>query len=369
MDSLSVLVIEDSPSFSRLLVRGLEKEGYHVDLAPDISSAQDYLNQREYTLWLVDKKLPDGDGVELIFVLRQRGDDTPCIAMCEPDFSESQSPELEKDINEFLPKPFAFDDLVKRMENLVRNAASEKFGKPQAKAKLKRPAQKPQAEPQFQASINEATSRGALDPPSNLFRVISAEEGLAKLSESTRLQQEAEKISKSLERRPQTLRIMKSVLTPPTEEEIMSVFGELLDVSLSCQRGIKLAPSKQTPMIVASFISPTDQKLLALCFMDLPLAHSAAGALSLATEEEVKAQMEMGDLPEHLFALLKEVFRVLGGVFQGPQVKEVHLHHTYRAKGLLPHEDAEIIENHVHRLDLKFKLEGYPGGNFSLLLD
>ena len=175
MDSLSVLVIEDSPSFSRLLVRGLEKEGYQVDIAPDIESAQDLLKKQEYTLWLVDKKLPDGDGVELIFVLRQRGIQTPCIALCEPDFSDGQSPELEKGINEFLPKPFAFDDLLKRMEKLVRDTVAQRFGTPQRKApkKIVPPISIAQ-QPALEAATENAPSRGTLDPPSNLFRVLSS---------------------------------------------------------------------------------------------------------------------------------------------------------------------------------------------------
>ena len=58
--------------------------------------------------------------MEFIFLLRQKGVITPCIALAEPDFSEEQSPELEEHIEAFIPKPFAFDDLVSRMETLVR---------------------------------------------------------------------------------------------------------------------------------------------------------------------------------------------------------------------------------------------------------
>ena len=366
MDSLSVLVVEDSPSFSRLLIRGLEKEGYHVDVAPTIESAQDFLNQREYTVWLIDKKLPDGDGVELAFVLRQRGLDAPCIAMCEPDFSENQSPELEEAVDEFLPKPFAFDDLVKRMEKLVRDSVTQKLGKKpkQAPPKLTPPTP---TTPPLETANPQAPSRGTLDPPSNLFRVLSAEEGLAKLTEANRLQQVAESLTKRNSPLKE-LEVVAPTLPMPTEDDIMNVFGELLDRNLSCQNGVVLKPSRKSPVMVASFATLAEEQVLGVCFIDLDLAHSAAGALALLSEEEVNSQLENGDLPEHLFALLKDVFRVLAGVFHGPNVPEVHLHHLYRATGLLPHEDAEFIEKHSKRLDLKFDIDGYPGGHLSMLL-
>ena len=290
----------------------------------------------------------------------------PPASPCEPDFSDNQSPELESGVNEFLPKPFAFDELVKRMEKLVRDSLTERLSA-QPKTGLKTT---PVATPQPTAPIMAATnppmpSRGTLDPPSNLFRVLSAEEGLAKLTEATRIKSQKTPESKTAE---PALTVATAPLTLPDEDTIMTVFGELLDRNLSCMPGVALKPTRQTPVMVASFATVAEEKVMGVCFIDLALANSAAGALALLSEEEVQSQLEKGDLPEHLFALLKDVFRVLADVFNQPDTPEIHLHHLYRATGLLPHEDAELIENHTQQLDLKLDIEGYQGGLFSLML-
>ena len=372
MEALSVLVIEDSPSFSRLLTRGLEREGYQVDVAPDIASAQLYLSENIYTIMLVDKGLPDGDGIEFVYVLRQKEVITPVIALAEPDFSEEQSPELDDSIQAFIPKPFAFDDLLSSMESLVRDFLAKQDKEKNKKQTVPKftssptiPLTEPKSKPTLEVVNVSATSRGDLDLPSNLFRAISPEEGLAKLSLNAKEQKAAVATAPVQAEAPKR---KTSVLPLPAHQEIIDVFGMLLDRPLTFTVGRPIAPSKANPLLVASFASVDDKEVYALCFIDISLANSAAGALALLPGEEVKNNITLGEVPEELYVYLKEVFRVLGTLFNKPDVPQVKLHHLYRATGLLPHEDAVIIEEQIHRTDLTLSIDGYPDGKLSLLL-
>lgn len=369
MEAPSVLIVEDSPSFSRLLTRGLEREGYQVDVAPDIASAQLYLAGNLYSILLVDKGLPDGNGVEFIFLLRQKGVITPCIALAEPDFSEEQSPELEEHIEAFIPKPFAFDDLVSRMETLVREFRVQQDKTGATLQNLPVFQDNPtvtltKARKRTKVSAVNVTpiERNQLDLPSNLFRAIPADEKLGSLAEKIAAAPPEPSPAQS------SVTVRVPALYEPSQEEVVGIFRDLLDQPVDHASGRQLAPSKSTPLMVASFASVDEKEVFALCFMDVALANTAVGAMALLPPDEITENIATGEVPEELFIYLKEIFRVLSTLLNKVEDPEVRLHHLYRATGLLPHEDAVLIEEHAHRLDLSLSVEGFPDGQFSLLL-
>jgi DNA-binding response OmpR family regulator len=120
---MRILVIEDEPKIAGFLRRGLEEEGHRVVVAPDLGAARLAL-AGEFDLLLVDRMLPDGDGLGLVRDLRREGSNTPAICLTARDRVEERVEGLYGGADDYLVKPFAFDELLARIAAVTRRLGS-----------------------------------------------------------------------------------------------------------------------------------------------------------------------------------------------------------------------------------------------------
>jgi DNA-binding response OmpR family regulator len=117
---MRVLVVEDDPEISRFIVRGLAEERHLVDLVEDGVAAVEMAAAEEYDAVMLDLMLPGLDGFEVCRRLRARGVDTPVIIVTARDAVADRVAGLDGGADDFLVKPFAFDELLARLRAVRR---------------------------------------------------------------------------------------------------------------------------------------------------------------------------------------------------------------------------------------------------------
>lgn len=120
---MHILLVEDERRISGFTARGLREEGHQVDVAEDLASARSALAGATYDLLLVDRMLPDGDGLALVRDLRRDGVQTPAICLTARDRLEERVEGLYGGADDYLVKPYAFDELLARITAVARRAA------------------------------------------------------------------------------------------------------------------------------------------------------------------------------------------------------------------------------------------------------
>jgi two-component system OmpR family response regulator len=121
---MRVLVVEDEDRIARFLKKGLEEESYAVDVVGDGASALDWVASTGYDLILLDVMLPGLTGFEVCRLLRERGVTTPILMLTARDEVDDRVTGLDVGADDYLPKPFAFKELLARMRALIRRAAT-----------------------------------------------------------------------------------------------------------------------------------------------------------------------------------------------------------------------------------------------------
>jgi DNA-binding response OmpR family regulator len=121
---MRVLVVEDEKRIARFLKKGLEEESYAVDVAPDGPAALDWIAGASYDLILLDVMLPGLNGFEVCHILRQRGIATPILMLTARDDVDDRVTGLDVGADDYLPKPFAFKELLARMRALTRRSVT-----------------------------------------------------------------------------------------------------------------------------------------------------------------------------------------------------------------------------------------------------
>jgi len=119
---MRVLVIEDEPKIAGFLARGLGDEGHRVDVVGDLDTARINVRTEHYDLTLVDRMLPDGDGLSVIRELRRARDHTPAICLTARDRVEERVEGLYGGADDYLVKPFELDELLARIAAVTRRA-------------------------------------------------------------------------------------------------------------------------------------------------------------------------------------------------------------------------------------------------------
>jgi DNA-binding response OmpR family regulator len=117
---MRILVIEDEQKIAGFLERGLTEEGHRVDVVDDLSQARLAASVEEYDLLLVDRMLPDGDGLSLVREMRRRDDRTPAICLTARDRVDEKVEGLYGGADDYLVKPFEFDELLARIAAVTR---------------------------------------------------------------------------------------------------------------------------------------------------------------------------------------------------------------------------------------------------------
>lgn len=116
---MRILVVEDERKIAGFLQRGLQDEGHRVDVAGDLETARRLLSE-PYDLLLTDRMLPDGDGLSLVRELRRQKRPVPAICLTAKDRVEERVEGLYGGADDYLVKPFSFDELLARIAAVVR---------------------------------------------------------------------------------------------------------------------------------------------------------------------------------------------------------------------------------------------------------
>jgi DNA-binding response OmpR family regulator len=124
---MRVLVVEDDPEISRFIVRGLTEERCVVDLVEDGPSAIDMAAAEEYDVVVLDLMLPGANGFEVCRRLRARGVDTPIIMVTARDALSDRVAGLDGGADDYLVKPFAFEELLARLRAVGRRGRTRQM--------------------------------------------------------------------------------------------------------------------------------------------------------------------------------------------------------------------------------------------------
>lgn len=120
---MRILVAEDERDMNRLIAKTLEKEGYGVDACFDGEAALDYLEAAEYDAAVLDVMMPKLDGFEVLKRLRAQGKDLPVIFLTARDSISDRVTGLDLGADDYLVKPFDFDELLARIRAMTRSKA------------------------------------------------------------------------------------------------------------------------------------------------------------------------------------------------------------------------------------------------------
>src|SRR5262245_43301114 len=118
--SIRVLVIEDEPAMADFLLRGLREEGLVVEHATDGESGWYALRTGRWDVVLLDWRLPPPDGLALLSRFRRQDQDTPVLFLTARDSVPDRVRGLDGGADDYLCKPFAFDELLARIRAMAR---------------------------------------------------------------------------------------------------------------------------------------------------------------------------------------------------------------------------------------------------------
>jgi two-component system copper resistance phosphate regulon response regulator CusR len=117
---MKVLVVEDDRTVGQFVRRGFEEQRYQVDLVEEGKEGLERASQASYDVIVLDLRLPEMSGIEVLRTLRDRGIETPVLVLTAQDAVESKVQALRTGADDYVTKPFAFEELLARVEALGR---------------------------------------------------------------------------------------------------------------------------------------------------------------------------------------------------------------------------------------------------------
>lgn len=122
---MRILVVEDQTNIANNLRDGLQNEGFSVDIAETGEKAYDVASVEEFDAIVLDVMLPGMDGIEVCRRLRDEKILTPIIMVTAKDSTEDKVASLETGADDYVTKPFSFDELLARIRSLIRRSNSQ----------------------------------------------------------------------------------------------------------------------------------------------------------------------------------------------------------------------------------------------------
>ncbi len=119
---MRILIIEDEEKVANFIKRGLREEGYSVDVAYDGEEGHFQVSSNEYDVIILDLMLPKIDGISLCKRLRQEKITTPILMLTAKDSVKDKVTGLDSGANDYLTKPFSFEELLARIRALLRKS-------------------------------------------------------------------------------------------------------------------------------------------------------------------------------------------------------------------------------------------------------
>ena len=115
---MKILVIEDDDEAAAYLVKGLSESGHQVDLAVDGRQGLERAQHGDFDALVIDRMLPELDGLSIVSELRGRNNETPVLIVSALGDVENRVEGLRAGCDDYLSKPFAFSELLARLEAL-----------------------------------------------------------------------------------------------------------------------------------------------------------------------------------------------------------------------------------------------------------
>ena len=123
---MRLLVVEDERALNRVITKRLEKEGYSVDSCFDGEEAMHYMRMGEFDAVIMDIMMPRLNGIDAVKRLRAAGNDTPVIFLTAKDSISDRVTGLDAGAEDYLVKPFAFEELLARIRVMTRKHAGNR---------------------------------------------------------------------------------------------------------------------------------------------------------------------------------------------------------------------------------------------------
>jgi two-component system, OmpR family, response regulator len=117
---MKILVIEDDPTVGQYVKRGLEQQMWGVDLVADGDEGERLAGSDAYDLVILDMRLPGRSGLEVLHAIRARGFQQPVLVLTAQDAVDAKVQTLRAGADDYVTKPFAFEELLARVEALAR---------------------------------------------------------------------------------------------------------------------------------------------------------------------------------------------------------------------------------------------------------
>jgi two-component system copper resistance phosphate regulon response regulator CusR len=124
---MKILLVEDDRKVAGFIEQGLREEGYVVDLARDGDEATTMAHVNDYDAILLDVVLPKKNGFQIAAELRREGRTAPILMLTSRDATEDVVRGLDAGADDYLSKPFQFDELVARIRALLRRGGAERL--------------------------------------------------------------------------------------------------------------------------------------------------------------------------------------------------------------------------------------------------
>ncbi|KKU49345.1 MAG: Two component transcriptional regulator, winged helix family [Candidatus Woesebacteria bacterium GW2011_GWF2_46_8] len=123
---MRILLVEDDPKILDDLARLLTENGYVVDKQSTLEGAIDQATSSEHDCIVLDRGLPDGDGLELVKTLQEEDIKTPVLVLTAKNSAKELVKGLDIGADDYLGKPFGIDELLARIRGLIRRGGSDK---------------------------------------------------------------------------------------------------------------------------------------------------------------------------------------------------------------------------------------------------
>ena len=120
MTDMKILVVEDDPEAAAYMVKAFQESGHVADHAPDGLEGYALAREETYDVLVVDRMLPKLDGLSLIRSLREQKVETPVVILSALGQVDDRVKGLRAGGDDYLPKPYAFSELLARVEVLSR---------------------------------------------------------------------------------------------------------------------------------------------------------------------------------------------------------------------------------------------------------
>ncbi len=117
---MRLLLVEDNERFAALLKQGLAGSGFTVDVLPTAKDASGALDTGRWDIVVLDRGLPDADGLDVLARMRRQADTTPVLILTAHGSLKDRVTGLQSGADDYLVKPFALEELVARLQALLR---------------------------------------------------------------------------------------------------------------------------------------------------------------------------------------------------------------------------------------------------------